>query len=41
MEKRVTDVDYIPNEVRQIYNAICEVVLVVHTEKMQEKKFKV
>jgi hypothetical protein len=24
MEKRITDVDCIPNEVRQIYNASCE-----------------
>jgi putative N-acetylmannosamine-6-phosphate epimerase len=41
MEKRVTDVDCILNEVRQIYNASCEVVLIDHTEKVQEKKFKV
>jgi len=25
----------------QIYNASCEVVLIDHTDKMQEKKFKV
>jgi len=41
MEKRTTDVDCIPNEVRQIYIASCEMVLINHTETMQEKKLKV
>jgi len=41
MGKRVTHVGCIPNEVRQIYNASCEVVLIDHAEKMQGKKFKV
>ena len=37
MKKRVTVVDCIPNEVRQIYNASFEVVLIDHPEKKQEE----